>query len=127
MALEIPIKRKGLARINHHQFGPGSIRTYNEPVAKIDFDDGTRKGVDIRHAKVTFIEPTREAFIAKQDAILKRKSLPPKARKKSEDPKSVRARAAQQVRVNTDRILEAAFGDAPNQSLEASQVVKKED
>jgi hypothetical protein len=126
MALEIPTKHKGLARINHHKFGPGSIRTYNEPVAKVDFDDGTRKGVDIRHAKVTFIEPTRDVFLAKQDAILKRKSLPPKARKKSEDPKIVRARAAKQVRVNTDRILDAAFGDAPNQSAEASQLVKED-
>jgi hypothetical protein len=126
MTIPVPVKPKGLARINHHQFGPGSIRTYNEPVAKVDFDDGTRKGVDIRHAKVTFIEPTREAFIAKQDAILKRKSLPPKARKKSDDPKIVRARAAKLVRVNTDRILDAAFGDASNQSLEASQLVKED-
>ncbi len=126
MTMEIPIKRKGLARINHHQFGPGSIRTYDEPVAKVDFDDGTRKGVDIRHAKVTFIEPTREEFVAKQDAILKRKSLPPKPRKKSEDPKSVRAREAKLVRVNTDRILDAAFGDAPNQPLASSQLVKED-
>jgi hypothetical protein len=127
MTLEVRVKPKGLARINHVQFGPGSIRTYNEPVAKVDFDDGTRKGVDIRHAKVTFIEPTREVFVAKQDAILKRKSLPPKARKKVVDPKTVRARAAKQVRVNTDRILDAAFGDAPDQSLEASQPVKADE
>ena len=126
MTLEIPPKRKGLARINHHQFGPGSIRTYNEPVAKVDFDDGTRMGVDIRHAKVTFIEPTREAFVARQDAIRERKSLPPKARKKSEDPKIVRARAAKQVRVNTDRILNAAFGDMPNPSSETSPPAKEE-
>jgi hypothetical protein len=53
--------------------------------------------------------------------------LPPKKRKKIEDPKVVRARAAkQQVRVNTDRILDAAFGDASDQSAEASQVVKED-
>lgn len=125
MTLEIPIKRKGLARISHSQFGPGSICTYNEPVAKVEFDDGTRKGVDIRHAKVTFIDPTRDAFLARQHAIRIRKSLPPKARKKIDDSKNVLARAAKRVRVNTNRILDAAFGEMPEQSSETSLFAKE--
>lgn len=126
MTLEIPIKRKGLARISHREFGLGSIRTYNEPVAKVEFDDGTRKGVDIRHVKVTFIDPTRDAFLARQDAIRNRKSLPSTTRKKSGDSKNVLARAAKRVRVDTNRILEAAFGQMPKQSLETSLLAKEE-